>query len=135
MQKGFFFFQLMTMPTLRTDFTLPVSSINPISMPSFPVKANPKAINSIPMSSSHTDNSPVKFTFSTPIQKSQGARDSLNTNGKVSDHLGLGYNSRCIHFLDFEKTSIFKCLIFEIQYEIDKKRYLKQILNHIQRKC
>jgi len=74
--------KLMTMPTLRTDFTLPVSSINPISMPSFPVKANPKAINSIPMSSSHTDNSPVKFTFSTPIQKSQGARDSLNTNGK-----------------------------------------------------
>ncbi|XP_005092021.1 nuclear pore complex protein Nup153 isoform X2 [Aplysia californica] len=56
-------------PNLRTDFTLPVASMDPISFQSFPVKSHTVAQTSIPLSSLQSDVSPLKFTFSTPIQE------------------------------------------------------------------
>lgn len=55
----------MQIPNLRTDFTLPITSINPISF-SQTIKGPTSVANSIP---SRVDASALQFTFSTPIKE------------------------------------------------------------------
>jgi len=74
--------EALEVPNLRTDFTLPVSSMKPITLSGFPSKTNSDAQPSIPSSSLLTEASPLKFTFSTPIQKTQASINSITPQDK-----------------------------------------------------
>ncbi|RUS83601.1 hypothetical protein EGW08_008655, partial [Elysia chlorotica] len=74
-------------PNLRTDFTLPISNINPISFSSQTNTAVTSAASSIP---SRVDTSTLQFTFSTPIKE---RRPSATNQSLNNPHLGFKFSS------------------------------------------
>ncbi|GFR65265.1 nuclear pore complex protein Nup153-like [Elysia marginata] len=73
-------------PNLRTDFTLPITNINPISF-SQSTKEATSVASSIP---SRIDASALQFTFSTPIEERRPSTSNQSVN---NSHQGFKFSS------------------------------------------
>ncbi|KAI8773817.1 nuclear pore complex protein Nup153-like isoform X1 [Biomphalaria glabrata] len=66
--------EVVEVPNLRTDFTLPITNLNPIPLHSVGVKSHSVPPSSIPTTDKLAH---LKFTFSTPIQENRNPGSSL----------------------------------------------------------
>ena len=91
----FFFKQGPVVPNLRTDFTLPITNINPISFSAPSTNMVTSLASSIP---SRVNASTLQFTFSTPIEERRPSSNnqSLNNSDQVNIQVVMIYFLSCL---------------------------------------